>query len=67
MNLVVITEISGIGPVNLRLPFTVRGKNKGDKAKSCKCRSCGDEIAVGEQYFRADEYGFFCLGCVKYL
>lgn len=66
MNAVTITEINGIGEVDLQLPFTVRGKGKGEKAKPCKCLACGDEIAIGEQYFRLDEYGFFCLGCVKY-
>jgi hypothetical protein len=67
MNTVSITEIKGIGKVDLQRPFTVRGKNKGEKAKPCKCLGCGDEIAVGEQYFRLDDYyGFYCLGCVTY-
>jgi len=65
MNMVHVTEIGG-KPADVRVPFTVRGMNKGKRAKPTKCRVCGDEIAVGEQYFRIDDWMHVCLGCAKY-
>ena len=59
-----ITEIGG-RPVSEHLPFTIRGRGK-KKAKPTKCCECGDEIAVGEQYFWLMETRHVCLGCVKY-
>lgn len=65
MSNVHITQI-GDAPCDCHLPFTIRGKNKGEKAKPTECCVCKDEIAVGEQYFRVDGWRHVCLGCAKY-
>jgi hypothetical protein len=65
MNTVHVTQV-GDSPCDHHVPFTVRGRNKGEKAKPTKCRVCGEEIAIGEQYFRIDDWMHVCLGCAKY-
>jgi len=65
MNTVHITEIGG-SPADETVPFTIRGHGKGKKAKPTKCKVCGDEIAIGEQYFMLDDWLHVCLGCAKY-